>query len=159
MFISSSSICHTSNLHPSCLTPIFSSFLLSYLYCERNVNNRCLCFHGLDAVKNEPVKIELFDNNLNAHDDTPDNGNDMQNSANIIRIRGLPWNTTITEICDFFKGVNILHGENGVHLITLATNNSKPLGEAYIELATNDDFELAKTFHKKNLGTRYIEGA
>lgn len=67
-------------------------------------------------------------------------------------------NTTKQEICDFFQGVNIVNGENGIHLVTLATNNSKPLGEAYIELASNDDLQLAHEFHKKNLGTRYIEG-
>lgn len=100
-------------------------------------------------------QIESFDNNIN--DDIEGSGN-YDDIANIIRIRGLPWNTTVREICDFFEGVNILNGENGVHLITLATNNSKPLGEAYIELASNEDFELAKSFHKKNLGTRYIEG-
>lgn len=100
-------------------------------------------------------QIESFDNNIN--DDVGGSGN-YDDSVNIIRIRGLPWNTTVREICDFFEGVNILNGENGVHLITLATNNSKPLGEAYIELASNEDFELAKSFHKKNLGTRYIEG-
>lgn len=100
-------------------------------------------------------QIESFDNNIN--DDIGGRGN-YDDSGNIIRIRGLPWNTTVREICDFFEGVNILNGENGVHLITLATNNSKPLGEAYIELASNEDFELAKSFHKKNLGTRYIEG-
>lgn len=100
------------------------------------------------------IQIESFGININ--DGT--HGNSGVDEANIIRIRGLPWNTTVREICDFFEGVNILHGENGVHLITLATNNSKPLGEAYIELASSEDFELAKTFHKKNLGTRYIEG-
>lgn len=100
-------------------------------------------------------QIESFDNNIN--DDIEGSGN-YDDIANIIRIRGLPWNTTVREICDFFEGVNILNGENGVHLITLATNNTKPLGEAYIELASHEDFELAKSFHKKNLGTRYIEG-
>lgn len=89
---------------------------------------------------------ESFDNDNNEGD------------VNIIRIRGLPWNTTKQEICDFFDGVNIVNGENGIHWVTLATNHTKPLSEAYIELASYDDFQRAQSFHKKNLGTRYIEG-
>lgn len=106
-------------------------------------------------------RIESFDN---ASDDTQgnsnlnDSSNDYDDSPSIIRIRGLPWNTTTQEICDFFDGVNILNGENGIHMVTLATNNTKPLGEAYIELASNDDLQQALSFHKKNLGPRYIEG-
>lgn len=105
--------------------------------------------------------IESFDS---VNDNTQGNGNlNDSNSGdddnpNVIRIRGLPWNTTIQEICDFFSGVHILNGANGIHLVTLATNNTKPLGEAYIELASNDDLQLALSLHKKNLGTRYIEG-
>ncbi|XP_055300954.1 heterogeneous nuclear ribonucleoprotein F-like [Sitodiplosis mosellana] len=91
--------------------------------------------------------IESFDN-----DDIQGDCN-----GNIIRIRGLPWNTTKQEICDFFDGVNIVNGENGIHWVTLATNHTKPLSEAYIELASFDDLQRAQTFHKKNLGTRYIE--
>lgn len=87
-----------------------------------------------------------------------DDCGDGDDTPYIIRIRGLPWNTTKDEICDFFNGVNIVNGEHGIHLVTLATSTSKPLGEAYIELATGDDMQLAQSFHKKNLGTRYIEG-
>lgn len=76
----------------------------------------------------------------------------------MIRIRGLPWSTTKKEICEFFNGVNILNGENGVHLITFAGKRLKPLGEAYIQLASEDDFNFAQTFNRKNLGSRYIEG-
>lgn len=93
--------------------------------------------------------------------DDDDDGGDGDDGCTpyIIRIRGLPWNTTKQEICDFFDGVNIVNGEHGIHLVTLATSTSKPLGEAYIELASNDDMLLAQSFHKKNLGTRYIEGS
>lgn len=76
----------------------------------------------------------------------------------LIRIRGLPWSTTKQDILDFFDGVHILNGEDGIHLVTLALVPNRPLGEAYIQLATQRDLELAHTFDRKNLGSRYIEG-
>lgn len=75
----------------------------------------------------------------------------------LIRIRGLPWTATKKEIVEFFKGVNILNGENGVHLITLSGNKARPLGEAYIQLASEEDFNAAQNFHRQNMGPRYIE--
>lgn len=54
----------------------------------------------------------------------------------IIRIRGLPTEVTEQEVCDYFYGVNILNGQNGIHLVDRATINRKPFGEIYIELAS-----------------------
>lgn len=95
-------------------------------------------------------------NGNDGHLDLPDDFD--YDCSQLIRIRGLPWSTTKKEICEFFKGVNILNGENGVHLITFAGKRLKPLGEAYIQLASEEDFDLAQTFNRKNLGSRYIEG-
>lgn len=75
----------------------------------------------------------------------------------LIRIRGLPWTATKKEIVQFFDNVNILNGENGVHLITLSGNKSRPLGEAYIQLASENDFNKAQNFHRQTMGSRYIE--
>lgn len=86
-----------------------------------------------------------------------DNGNAF-NSPYFIRIRGLPWSTTKRDILNFFHGVHILNGEDGIHLITLALTPNRPLGEAYIQLATQRDLEMAHNFDRKNLGSRYIEG-
>lgn len=76
----------------------------------------------------------------------------------LIRIRGLPWSTTKQDILNFFDGVHILNGEDGIHLVTLALLPNRPLGEAFIQLATQKDLNLAHTYDRKNLGTRYIEG-
>lgn len=114
------------------------------------------------SIRDDRNAEECFNsNNVNDNvNDDDDCGGDGEDGCTpyIIRIRGLPWNTTKQEICDFFEGVNIVNGEHGIHLVTLATSTSKPLGEAYIELASGDDMQLAQSFHKKNLGTRYIEG-
>lgn len=76
----------------------------------------------------------------------------------LIRIRGLPFTTTKQEIAEFFEGINIISGEDGIHLASFGLHSTKPLGEAYIELASEDDYEKAQNFHKKNMGSRYIEG-
>lgn len=76
----------------------------------------------------------------------------------LIRIRGLPFTTTKQEILDFFEGINIVSGEDGIHLAAFGLHSTKPLGEAYIELASEDDYEKAQDFHKKTMGSRYIEG-
>lgn len=91
--------------------------------------------------------------------DYADDGNAFNyNSPYLIRIRGLPWSTTKTDILNFFHGVRILNGEDGIHLITLALTPNRPMGEAYIELATQRDLEIAHDFDRKCLGSRYIEG-
>lgn len=92
-----------------------------------------------------------------ADDDIAYNNQD-QKSPYLIRIRGLPWTTTKRDIIDFFDGVHILNGEDGIHMVTYALLPNRPLGEAYIQLASQRDLELAHTFDRKNLGSRYIEG-
>lgn len=111
------------------------------------------------SIRDDRNAEECFNsNNVNDNVNDDDDCGDDGCTPYIIRIRGLPWNTTKQEICDFFEGVSIVNGEHGIHLVTLATSTSKPLGEAYIELVSADDMQLAQSFHKKNLGTRYIEG-
>lgn len=151
---------------------LFDAFFTRDLCCQISI-----ACHITNAQKRKKSTIEIGDDDFSAEytkytawnvfvyvsggsqNESFDN-DDVQGDCNshIIRIRGLPWNTTKQEICDFFDGVNIVNGENGIHWVTLATNHTKPLSEAYIELASFDDLQRAQTFHKKNLGTRYIEG-
>ncbi|XP_054166373.1 heterogeneous nuclear ribonucleoprotein F-like [Oppia nitens] len=79
----------------------------------------------------------------------------MSDEAFVVRIRGLPWQTTREEIVDFFNGCNIKNGLNGV-LMTLS-REGRPSGEAYVEFATEQDYNLALDRNHKHLGQRYIE--
>lgn len=91
--------------------------------------------------------------------DFSDDGNAFNcDDPYLIRIRGLPWTTTKRDIIEFFDGVDILNGEDGIHMVTLSSIPNRPLGEAYIQLASQNDLDLAHTFDRKNLGSRYIEG-
>jgi heterogeneous nuclear ribonucleoprotein F/H len=38
------------------------------------------------------------------------------------------------------------------------TREGRPSGEAYIEMATDEDIELALKKDRKNMGKRYVEG-
>jgi len=73
----------------------------------------------------------------------------------VVRVRGLPWSATIDEVFDFFDGVQIAGGKDGIHLTM--TPEGRPSGEAYIELETEEDLEAAEKKHKDMMGKRYIE--
>jgi hypothetical protein len=51
---------------------------------------------------------------------------------------------------------NILGGKGGIHLTY--TKDGRPSGEAYINLASEDDVAKALAKDKHHMGRRYIEG-
>lgn len=75
---------------------------------------------------------------------------------NIIKLRGLPWNSTVQDILDFLKECQPLEGEKSVHL-AISQRDGRPNGEAFIELASPQDVDKAFEYNKNSLGHRYIE--
>lgn len=75
---------------------------------------------------------------------------------NVVKLRGLPWNVTNQDILDFLQDVNVKHGEIGIHLIT-SPRDGRPNGEAFVECASEKDFNAAFEYNKKMLQHRYIE--
>lgn len=71
-------------------------------------------------------------------------------SKHIVRLRGLPFRVTKHEISDFFTGLSILNGLNGI--------NIDKLGQAHVQFKTKRDYQRSFSFHNKYLGDRYIEG-
>ena len=80
----------------------------------------------------------------------------MESERLVVRCRGLPWSTTVDEIVNFFTGVEFKEGKESCHL-TL-TREGRPSGEAYIEVASQEDLDKALEMDKKHMGKRYIEG-
>lgn len=80
----------------------------------------------------------------------------MSNERNIIKLRGLPWNSTAKDIIDFLKDVEIVNGEKGVFL-AFSPRDGRPNGEAYVEVASPNDVDTAFSYNKNCLGHRYIE--
>jgi len=75
-------------------------------------------------------------------------GNNNNNNNFIVRLRGLPWNTTKIEIEHFLQGCKIRE-------INFTQNDTgRATGECFVVLDSQDHFEYAKSFHQKNLGSR-----
>lgn len=68
----------------------------------------------------------------------------------VVRLRGLPYNSTKSSVIEFFKGLHI--AQNGVHI-----SASKPAGEAFVAFTNMDNAFRALEYNRKNMGHRYIE--
>lgn len=80
----------------------------------------------------------------------------MSDEGTIIKLRGLPWNSTAKDIMDFLKDCAVVDGEKGVHL-AISHRDGRPNGEAFVELAAQEDVDKAFEYNKNVLGHRYIE--
>ena len=56
----------------------------------------------------------------------------------------------------YADGVKLKNNLDGIHLTTL--RDGRPSGEAYVELATSGDLDLAVKKDRDHMGHRYIEG-
>ena len=76
-------------------------------------------------------------------------------SNGIVRLRGLPFNTTAEMILAFFQGYDAPKGLHGVHLIL--GPNGRPNGEAFVEFASEEVADAALNKDRATIGTRYVE--
>ncbi|XP_070507751.1 heterogeneous nuclear ribonucleoprotein H2 [Chironomus tepperi] len=86
--------------------------------------------------------------------DFNDDNNKMD--RNVVKLRGLPWDSTPADILDFLKDCVVVNGEKGVHM-AISHRDGRPNGEAYVELETPEDVDRAFSYNKNVLGHRYIE--
>ncbi|OAF64382.1 Nucleolin-like protein mcs94-1 [Intoshia linei] len=83
------------------------------------------------------------------------NNFDIRDDYHTIRLYGLPYAATKSDIVRFLNDTKIHNGENGVYLIQDVVG--KPLGEGYVQYADKEDYDLALLKDRKYMGTRYIE--
>lgn len=80
---------------------------------------------------------------------------DHDDEGYVVKLRGLPWSTTVDEIMKFFSDCSITNGKNGVHMTM--SREGRPSGEAYVEMDTLEDIEKACKRDRDHMGHRYIE--
>ncbi|KAK0181942.1 hypothetical protein PV327_000120 [Microctonus hyperodae] len=83
------------------------------------------------------------------------NNGDHDEEGYVVKLRGLPWSTTVDEILKFFSDCRICHGKAGIHMTM--SREGRPSGEAYIEMETEEDIEKACKRDRDHMGHRYIE--
>ena len=65
-------------------------------------------------------------------------------------------NVDVVLNCELFLDCNVVGGKGGIHFTYV--RDGRPSGEAYIELASEEDLNKALSKDKANMGKRYIEG-
>ncbi|XP_023944598.1 uncharacterized protein LOC112050538 isoform X1 [Bicyclus anynana] len=75
--------------------------------------------------------------------------------SQIIKLRGLPFSTTVDDVLQFLSGISVVNGKDGVHLTEVRPG--RPSGECFVEVETQEDVEEALKKDKENMGKRYIE--
>lgn len=71
----------------------------------------------------------------------------------VVRIRGLPFRSTVADIKEFFSGLDIV--ENGVTIVT--DYRDRNTGEAFVQFSSMEEAAKALQRDRDMLGHRYIE--
>ncbi|ORC87223.1 heterogeneous nuclear ribonucleoprotein H/F [Trypanosoma theileri] len=72
--------------------------------------------------------------------------------VHVLRLRGLPFTSTEEDVTEFIKSVK------GVVRVDICRDlEGRNTGDAFVELASEEDVEQAKQLHNKTMGSRYIE--
>ncbi|KAI3916156.1 hypothetical protein MKW98_004597 [Papaver atlanticum] len=78
---------------------------------------------------------------------------DQLEYTEILKLRGLPFSATKSEILDFFGDFDLV--EDSIHLACRA--DGKATGEAYVEFVSTDEAKRAMGKDKMTMGSRYVE--
>uniref|UniRef100_A0A4W5JLX1 RRM domain-containing protein n=1 Tax=Hucho hucho TaxID=62062 RepID=A0A4W5JLX1_9TELE len=70
----------------------------------------------------------------------------------VVRIRGLPYSCTETDVLLFFSGLDV--AEDGVTLVT--DHRGRNSGEAYVQFLTQEQADAALTRDREVIGNRYV---
>ena len=72
-----------------------------------------------------------------------------------VKLKGIPYETTPSEVLQFLDNCKVKGGEEGIHVLLNPDNRSK--GEALVELETNQDMVNALNKDHQHMGNRYVE--
>jgi len=75
------------------------------------------------------------------------------NNDNVLRLRGLPYDSTIDDVKKFFDGITI-----NTNCIKIPTDDmGRSSGEAFVQFNSKEDVTEAMKKNRQNMGWRYIE--
>ncbi|CAF0860294.1 unnamed protein product [Adineta ricciae] len=129
------------------------------LESQEDVDNANMCHQktiGSRYIEVFESSIDEMNQALKTNSSEPNNSEDSPNVNNenwrdpVVRLRGLPYNSSKEDVIGFFRGLDI--AQNGVHI-----SSSKPAGEAFVAFANMDNALRAMEFNRMNMGHRYIE--
>ena len=73
----------------------------------------------------------------------------------VVRLRGLPFSASADEVLEFFDGLEVVGGAEGV--VFIWGRDRRPLGEAYVEFPSEEVQQEAMKRDRNKMGPRYIE--
>ena len=72
----------------------------------------------------------------------------------IVRATGIPYTSTVSDICAFFADCEMVGGDQSVHLPV--SQDGRPNGEAFVLLASEPEVEKALKLNNKYMKDRYV---
>uniref|UniRef100_A0A2K6A4P8 RRM domain-containing protein n=1 Tax=Mandrillus leucophaeus TaxID=9568 RepID=A0A2K6A4P8_MANLE len=72
-----------------------------------------------------------------------------------VKVRGLPWSCSADEVMRFFSDRKIQNGTSGIRFIY--TREGRSSGEAFVELESEEEVNLALKKDRETMGHRYVE--
>lgn len=108
-------------------------------------------FPSLPAVKNAGKFYEPEWQQVGARKSKVDKKKTADRTYMVIA-RGFPWRVTKQNVMEFFKGIKIVNGEDGINIVKNVAM------EAHVVLASKVDRKKALTLHNKLFESRAIAG-
>lgn len=83
-------------------------------------------------------------------------GFNFDDSLYLVKMSGIPWTATKTELQVFLSEVNILNGINGIHF--MIDEKKCSINQAYIQLETRKDYSISKSYNNTTMDGVYVKG-
>lgn len=147
---------------------VFAGYLLVQFALQRDKHNmgrryvevfRCRREDYYNAVAAEVNYEGVYDNNDQHHGSPPPSrakkaiDKDQMEYTEILKMRGLPFSVTKSEILEFFKDFKVV--EDRIHIA--CRPDGKATGEAYVEFVSEEEAKRAMIKDKGTIGSRYVE--